>query len=175
MKKIILLTTFIIGMSVSCFAQDEAEENLPNIIKLNPISLAFGNINLIYQRALGKSSAVQIGGNYWYRFLGTEVTGFGIRGGYQFFVTGRTKTAPEGFYVGPHLSYNSLKEKETDVQNSVNTFGVGLMLGYQWVWKSGLSLDLGIGPMYTFAQEENTETSFEGFLPNIMIGLGYNF
>ena len=175
MKKIILLSTFIIGLSISCFAQDEAEENLPNIIKLNPISLAFGNINLIYQRALGKSSAVQIGGNYWYRFLGTEVTGFGIRGGYQFFVTGRTKTAPEGFYVGPHLSYNSLKERETDVQNSVNTFGVGLMLGYQWVWKSGLSLDLGIGPMYTFAQEENTETSFEGFLPNIMIGLGYNF
>jgi len=175
MKKIVLLFTFIIGLSMSCFAQDDAEENLPNIIKLNPISMAFGNINLIYQRAIGKSSAIQIGGNYWYRFLGTEVSGFGIRGGYQFFVTGRTKTAPEGFYVGPHLSFNSLKERSTDVPTSATTYGVGLMLGYQWVWKSGLSLDLGVGPMYTFAQEDGTDNTFEGFLPNIMIGIGYNF
>jgi hypothetical protein len=175
MKKIIMIFTFIIGLSMSCFAQDDVEENLPNIIKVNPISLAFGNINLIYQRAIGKSSALQIGGNYWYRFLGTEVTGFGLRGGYQFFLTNRTKMAPEGFYLGPHLAYNSLKERETETQSSATTFGVGLMLGYQWVWKSGLSLDLGIGPMYTFAQENNTENSFEGFLPNIMIGLGYNF
>jgi hypothetical protein len=158
---------------MSCFAQDDVEENLPNIIKLNPISLAFGNINFMYQRAIGRSSAVQLGGNYWYRFLGTEVSGFGVRGGYQFFVTNRTKSSPEGFYVGPHLSYNSLTEKSTD--NKATTFGVGLMLGYQWIWKSGLSLDLGIGPMYTFANEENTENSFEGFLPNVIIAIGYNF
>ena len=173
MKRILLIFVFITGLSMSCFAQDDVEENLPNIIKLNPISLAFGNINLMYQRAIGRSSAVQIGANYWYRFLGTEVTGFGVRGGYQFFVTNRTKSSPEGFYLGPHLSYNSLTEKETDV--SVNTVGVGLMLGYQWIWKSGLSLDLGIGPMYTFASEDETENSFEGFLPNVMIGIGYNF
>lgn len=175
MKRILLIFTFIMGLSMSSFAQDEAEENLPNIIKLNPISLAFGNINLIYQRAIGKSSAVQLGGNYWYRFLGTDVTGFGIRGGYQFFLTGRTKAAPEGFYVGPQLSYNSLKERSTDIPASVTTFGVGLLIGYQWVWDSGLSLDLGIGPMYTFADDENSESSFEGFLPNVMIGIGYNF
>jgi hypothetical protein len=173
MKRIILIITLITGFSISSFAQDEAEENLPNIIKLNPISLAFGNINAYYQRAFSKSSAIQIGANYWYRFLGTEVSGFGIRGGYQFFVTSRTIYAPEGFYLGPHLSYNSLTEKSSDT--SVNTTGVGLMLGYQWIWKSGLSLDLGIGPMYTFASESNTDESFEGFLPNVIIALGYNF
>jgi len=101
------------------------------------------------------------------------VTGFGVRGGYQFFVTSRIKSSPEGFYVGPHLSYNSLTEKSTDT--SVSTTGIGLMLGYQWIWKSGLTLDLGIGPMYTFASESETDESFEGFLPNVTIAIGYNF
>jgi len=173
MKRTFFILSLITVLHLSCFAQDEVEENLPNIIKLNPISLAFGNINFMYQRAISKSSAVQIGANYWYRFLGTEVTGFGVRGGYQFFVTNRTKEAPGGFYVGPNLSYNSLTEKSTD--ESVTTFGIGLSLGYQWVWKSGISLDLGIGPMYTFAKEENTENSYEGFIPNVIIALGYNF
>jgi hypothetical protein len=173
MKRIISILALLTIFCMSSYAQDDVEENLPNIIKLNPISLAFGNINAYYQRAIGKSSAIQIGANYWYRFLGTEVTGFGVRGGYQFFVTSRTKHSPEGFYVGPHLSYNSLTEKSTDT--SVSTTGVGLMLGYQWIWKSGLSLDLGIGPMYTFASDSETDESFEGFLPNVTIGIGYNF
>lgn len=173
MNRIALIFVFLLGLSVAAFAQDEVEENYPNVIKINPISLAFGNFNLSYQRAIGKSSAVQIGANYWYRIFGTEVRGFGIRGGYQFFLTGRTKSAPEGFYIGPQLGYNSLKEKSTD--ETASTFGVGVLLGYQWIWKSGVALDLGAGPMYVFATNENTEETFDGFLPNITIAIGYNF
>ena len=149
------------------------EKHPPPILPFPPLSLAFGNMNLMYQRGISKSSAIQIGANYWYRFLGVEVSGFGVRGGYQFFVTNKTKYSPEGFYVGPNLSYNSLTEKSTD--SKATTVGVGLLLGYQWIWKSGISLDLGIGPMYVFANEEGTENSFEGFLPNVIIALGYNF
>jgi hypothetical protein len=175
MKRVFFVFCMSMILTFPGFAQDG--ENLPNVIKVNPISLAFGNINLSYQRALGASHAVQIGGNYWYKIFGAEVTGVGVRGAYQFFLTSRTKTAPEGFYIGPQVSYNSLKERitEGESQASVSAFGVGAMLGYQWVWNSGLCLDLGIGPIYQFASESETGTSYEGFLPNVTIALGYNF
>lgn len=151
----------------------QAQRELPNVLKINPISLAFGNFNLSYQRGLSDASAIQIGANYWYRILGVEVSGIGVRGAYQFFLTNKVKPAPEGFYIGPQIAYNALTDKETD--EKITTFGVGLMLGYQWVWDSGIALDLGAGPMYQFGKETTTGTSYEGFLPNIVIAIGYNF
>lgn len=169
MKKTTLAMAIMLLISIGANAQAE----LPNVIKINPISLAFGNFNLSYQRALSDASAIQIGANYWYKILGVEVSGVGIRGGYQFFLTNRVKPSPEGFYIGPQIAYNSLKDKETD--EKVTAFGVGLMVGYQWVWDSGVTLDLGAGPMYQFADETSTGTSYEGFIPNITIAIGYNF
>jgi hypothetical protein len=165
--------TILIIALVAMFTGAQAQAELPNVFKINPISLAFGNFNLSYQRALSDASAIQIGANYWYRIFGEEVSGVGVRAGYQFFLTNRAKPAPEGFYIGPLASFNSLTEKETD--GSVTAFGAGLMLGYQWVWDSGVTLDLGAGPMYQFASENETDTDFEGFLPNITIAIGYNF
>jgi hypothetical protein len=171
MKRILFVLCISMALTFQSFAQDG--ENLPNVIKVNPIGLAFGNINMSYQRALGSAHAVQIGANYWYKVFGSEVSGLGLRAGYQFFLTSRTKSAPEGFYIGPQVSYNSFTEKETDI--SVSAFGIGAMLGYQWVWNSGLCLDLGIGPIYQFASESETNESYEGFLPNVTIALGFNF
>jgi hypothetical protein len=172
MKRFVLVFGLSLAIIFQSYAQDDGE-NLPNVIKVNPIALAFGNFNMSYQRALGKAHAVQIGANYWYRIFGTDVSGIGVRAGYQFFLTTRTKDAPEGFYIGPQVSFNSITEKETDT--SVTAFGVGAMLGYQWVWKSGLCLDLGAGPIYQFASESETTTSYQGFLPNVTIALGFNF
>ncbi len=169
MKKTILATAMVMLMAIGANAQTE----LPNVIKINPIALAFGNFNLAYQRGLSDATALQIGANYWYRIFGEEVSGVGIRGAYHFFITNKVKPAPEGFYIGPQLSYNSLTDKET--KESVNAIGVGVMLGYQWIWKSGVTLDLGAGPMYQFANETTTGVSYEGFLPNITIAVGYNF
>ena len=36
-------------------------------------------------------------------------------------------------------------------------------------------VDPGAGPMYQFANEANSDESVEGFLPNIIIAIGYNF
>ncbi|MCG8306241.1 MAG: DUF3575 domain-containing protein [Cytophagales bacterium] len=169
MKKTTLISVLTLFIALGANAQAE----LPNVMKINPISLAFGNFNLSYQRALSDASAIQIGANYWYNILGTEVSGVGLRGAYQFFITNRAQPAPEGFYIGPQMSINSVNVQETD--EKVTAVGIGLMLGYQWVWKSGVTLDLGAGPMYQFANESSTDESVEGFLPNITIAVGYNF
>jgi hypothetical protein len=165
-------TIIIIAMFAMCSGV-QAQDELPNVIKLNPISLAFGNFNLSYQRAISNASALQIGANYWYKILGVEVNGIGMRAGYQFFVTNKVKSAPAGLYIGPQLSFNSLTEKESD--EGVTAFGVGALIGYQWVWSSGVTLDLGAGPIYQFASESSTASDFNGFLPNITIAIGYNF
>ena len=178
MKNVLSLATLLLIISFTAFSQEDQsndETAYPNIVKINPISFAFGNLNISYERALSSSSSVQFGINYWYRILGEEVRGFGVRGGYRFFLTGRSERvkAPEGFYVGPLLSFNSLKDRNSD--ESATAFGVGAMIGYQWVWASGIALDVGAGPVYQFAQETSSGTSYEGFLPNITIALGYNF
>ena len=169
MKKTTLVVVIVTALSVTANAQAE----FPNVIKINPISLAFGNFNLSYQRGLSDASAIQVGANYWYRIFGEEVSGVGVRGAFQFFITNRVKPAPEGFYIGPQIAYNSLTDKDSD--EKLSTFGVGLMLGYQWIWDSGVALDLGAGPMYQFAEETTSGTSYQGFLPNITIAIGYNF
>ena len=69
MKKTTLTLSFLVLFSFGVFAQAD----LPNIIKINPISLAFGNFNLSYQRALSDASALQIGANYWYKILGVAL------------------------------------------------------------------------------------------------------
>ena len=169
-----ILVLLLVLFSFSLHAQKDADPGtFPNIIKVNPISLAFGNINLTYERALNTSSSIQISANYWYKIFGTEVQGLGARLGYRFYITNRVKDAPEGFYAGPQVSINSLKERNSE--ESVSAIGVGAMLGYQWVFGSGVTLDLGAGPIYQFAKETTSGTSYEGFLPNISIAVGYNF
>ncbi len=169
-----ILLILALCFSSSLQAQDDKKADpFPNIIKVNPLSLAFGNFNVTYERALNPSSSIQISANYWYRLLGTEVTGFGFRAGYRFYITNRVKPAPIGFYAGPQISFNSLKEKSSE--ESVSATGVGFMLGYQWVFRSGVSLDLGAGPIYQFAKETTSGTSYQGFLPNLSFAIGYNF
>lgn len=169
-----IFVLLLLFFSFSLQAQkDPKPDAFPNIIKVNPISLAFGNINVTYERAINSATSVQISANYWYKILGTEVQGVGVRVGYRFYITNRVKDAPEGFYAGPQLSFNSLKERST--KESVNAFGVGAILGYQWIFRSGVTLDIGAGPIYQFAEETTSGTSYQGFLPNISIAVGFNF
>ena len=127
MKHASLTIVIITIMSIGTKAQAE----FPTVIKINPLSLAFGNFNLSYQRAFSDASAFQIGANYWNNLLGTKVGGYGARGAYQFFISNKAISAPEGFYIGPQVSMNMVNVQETD--EKVTTYGVGIMLGYQWI------------------------------------------
>lgn len=154
-------------------AQDSNDSNGQSIIKTNPLGLAFGIINLTYERALSQSTSFQIKGMFFNKLLGTEVSGVGVEGGFRYYITNSTKPAPEGFYVGPAISYSSITEKSTDV--SVSTVGIGAIIGYQWIFDSRVALDLGIGPSYIIAGESTTTTDFSGFVPNFSFAVGYNF
>lgn len=144
------------------------------IIKTNPLGLAFGNFNAVYEKALNESSSVSVGASYLYSFLGTDVSGFGVNGEYRFYITNQTKPAPEGFYAGPSIGFRSFSESDTDA--SLSVLGIGGTIGYQWIWKSNVTLELGAGPQYSIiVAEGDTSEDFSGFLPRLVFAVGYAF
>lgn len=158
---------FLFSANLS-FAQDQ-------IVKTNPLGLAFGNFNAIYEKALNEKSSVSAGASYLYRLLGTDVTGFGLNTEYRYYITNATKPAPAGFYVGPSFGFRNFSEKNVD--GSISLIGIGGTIGYQWVWDSGVSLDLGAGPQYSIiiAESDGSTEDFSGFLPRLVFAIGYAF
>ncbi len=168
MKKLILSLAFV-AFAFSLNAQS-------NVIKTNPLGLAFGNFNATYERVLGTTSSILIRGQYMYKLLGVDVSLAGAGLGYRYYFTNAKKPVPAGFYVNPQLAFSFGKvNDETEGDYSATTIGFGAELGYQWVWESGFVLDLGIGPMYTFAKGGESENSLDGIVPSATIAIGYAF
>lgn len=169
MKKLFLTLSFV-ALFFSLSAQS-------NVIKTNPLGMAFGNFNATYERVLGTTSSVLIRGQYMYKLLGVEVNlaGFGL--GYRYYFTHAKKAVPGGFYINPQVAFafGSLTN-DNDEKISVNTIGLGAELGYQWAWPSGFVLDLGIGPMYTFASGDDPDgETITGIMPSATLAIGYAF
>jgi len=169
MKKLFLTLTFV-ALVFSLSAQS-------NVIKTNPLGMAFGNFNATYERVLGTTSSILIRGQYMYKLLGVEVNlaGFGL--GYRYYFTHAKKAVPGGFYINPQVAFafGSLTNV-LDEEISANTIGFGAELGYQWAWPSGFVLDLGIGPMYTFATGGGADAeTITGIMPSATLAIGYAF
>ncbi|NNC95789.1 MAG: DUF3575 domain-containing protein [Chitinophagales bacterium] len=167
MKKLLVLVV-LLGVIQTADAQEK------NIIKTNPIGLAFGNFNIAYERAVSDASSLQFGGNFFFKLFGTDVSGFGLNAAYRYYVTHNSRVNPEGFFVGPRLAFNTFTESSSDA--SVSTMGIGGLIGYQWVFDINLTLDLGAGPTYLFVVTDAGATeTFDGFVPNLILAIGYNF
>jgi len=169
MKKLILSLVFV-AFAFGINAQS-------NVIKTNPLGLAFGFFNATYERVLGTTSSVLIRGQYMYKLLGEEVNLAGAGLGYRYYFTHAKKPVPGGFYINPQASFSFGKiTDEFDEEYSATTMGFGAEIGYQWVWNSGFVLDLGIGPMYTIAKGGNSEDAdLKGIMPSATLAIGYAF
>ncbi|KAA3640558.1 MAG: DUF3575 domain-containing protein, partial [Bacteroidetes bacterium] len=168
MKKVLFLFAFAL-FAIGLNAQS-------NVIKANPIGLAFGNFNATYEKVLNDASSVLVKGSYRYSLFGIDVSTFGIGAGYRFYITNKNKPAPGGFYVQPQASFSGGSVGDSGA--SYTSFGVGAELGYQWVWDSGFVLDLGLGPNYTVLSGEVDDfgrDSAGGILPSATLAIGYAF
>jgi hypothetical protein len=127
MKKLILSLAFV-AMAFGLNAQS-------NVVKTNPLGLAFGNFNATYERVLGTSSSLLVRGQYMYKLLGVDVSLAGAGLGYRYYFTHAKKPVPGGFYINPQvaLSFGKVND-DTEGNYSASTVGFGAELGYQWVW-----------------------------------------
>lgn len=171
MKKIIISLTFLaIVFGV------EAQKNL---VKTNPLTLAFGSFNATYERVLNPSSSVLFKGHYMFEFMGEDVSLGGLGIGYRYYVTHVKKAVPGGFYAQPQLTmllgstqgyYEYGYGYERDKMSS---FAIGAELGYQWCWSSGFTLDLGLGPSYRWMTTDGETVS--GIIPSATVSIGFAF
>ncbi len=166
-----LLLVCFLGFTSMASAQD-------NIIKVQPLGLAFGTLNATYERVLNDQSSFLASASARFSLFGVDVTLIGVGAGWRYYLTNKRTDVPKGLYVNPQVGFSFGSVNEGDLDNSFTTFGIGAEIGYQWVWDSGVVLDLGIGPNYTVISGQVDDVGFDntsGILPSMTVALGYAF
>ncbi|MGQ3678097.1 DUF3575 domain-containing protein [Tenacibaculum discolor] len=174
MKKLLLVIAMV-AVGVTANAQK-------NVIKANPLSLAFGSFEIGYERVVSESSSVELAVAYSSLKVNTtggqtdaKANGFGVEGKYKFFFGDET---PRGWYAAPVVTYSNTSLDSNGEEGDFSFFGGGAVAGYQWVFgggDSGFALDLSLGAQYVSVSTSGSisSTSIEGFLPKLGLSLGY--
>jgi hypothetical protein len=154
-----------------------------NAIKVNIFSPIVRTLNIQFEHALNETSSFQIGAFYSGVSIGdTKFSGFGITPEYRFYLS--STSAPQGVYLGPFLRYQNfnLKDEVTDSEATLSTFGGGVVIGKQWIFKEKVVLDIFIGPAYNSGSLEvksGTDAfdtgSANGFGVRTGLSLGFAF
>ncbi len=175
MKKLLIVFAILLFGLNSTKAQD-----VKGIIKVNPIGFAFGIFNATYEMPLSEKNSLTIGASF-FNWSNLGISGIGADAGYRFYFS-KTNSAPEGLFVGPELSvgsysydfkkYNTEGNLSTEKQSTF-AFGGGLKGGYQWVWDSGIALDLYVG--YGYRAAKFNDYNYSGGYPILGLAIGYAF
>ncbi len=171
MKKLLLLA-FVCAAFVG-----QAQKS--GAIKTNPIGMAIGIANLSYETALNEGTSLQFGASYFNLSFGeTSFSGVGLGAQYRLY----SNDALDGFYYGPLANYFSFTVKDSGNKGTLNGFGAGGQLGWNWLLGSSdnFVIDLGLGVMYNTASvnvEEGNDSFdtgvFDGVGPVLNFSIGY--
>lgn len=174
MKKVLL----VIAMVAGAFTANAQK----NVIKANPLALAFGSFEVGYERVVSDNSSIELAVAYSSLKVNTtggqsdvKADGFGAEGKYKFYFADNT---PRGWYAAPVVSYSSTSLDSNGEKGDFSYFGAGAVAGYQWVFgggDSGFALDLNFGAQYASVSTSGAinSTSIDGFLPKLGLSLGY--
>lgn len=174
MKKVFLFVA-VAFVSFIAKAQD-------NVVKVNPLGLVIGVFNVSYEKAINESGAIEVGANY-FNWKNLDLSGMGGEVAYRIYFS-KNNDAPEGIYGAPFINVNSMKYKYTTLDSnfipvekddSAVGFGGGVKGGYQWIFDSGLALDLFFGYGYTSVKFDEAAYDYSGGVPRLGVALGYNF
>jgi hypothetical protein len=164
------------------------EKDFRFTIKTNPLSALGGPFWLVvvpltgeykalFEAKVSEKSSLQIGAGYigpsvllnlddlssdGGEITGIKTSGFRVQGMFKFFIS-RDLSAPEGFYMGPHVSYATaqLKNKANSVESMKGTkFNVNAVFGYQLITSGGFALDIFTGMGFVSRKWEITGTDW---------------
>jgi len=177
MKKaaLLLIIGVIFSFTASpAFAQtNPVEKDFRFTVKTNPLAALggpfwlvvvplTGEYKVLFEAAVGEKSSIQVGAGYLgpsvllnldeltgedSEISGIKTNGFRVQGMYKYFLS-RDLSAPEGFYVGPHISYASaeLKNKDNTANNiKASKLNLNGVFGYQMITSGGFTLDIFTG------------------------------
>lgn len=147
----------------------QTSQSQDNVIKLHLTGLAIGNVGLSYERVIAEKQSLVINAGLLIprkipgmivtaAELGTDskMSGFSLVPEYRFYLSGKKKEAPRGFYVAPYLLVSNYSvELNHDYQthninakSSLFTVGAGAQIGIHWIISDLISLDwtiIGLG------------------------------
>ncbi|MGC9342127.1 MAG: DUF3575 domain-containing protein, partial [Bacteroidales bacterium] len=138
---------------------------------------------LAYERVLNKDMGAQLG--FYYtgaNALEAKFSGFAITPEFRYYLS-ESKTAPNGAFVAPFLRYQNftLEDEESLASGTLTSFGGGLLVGVQRVFKETITLSAFIGPAYVSPKidyEDPEEDFFSrdgGFWARAGINIGIMF
>jgi opacity protein-like surface antigen len=176
-QKLTALAVAILMSSTAAFAQSEQ----PNVVRINPLGALVGLGSLSYERAISDKSSFVVSPTFgFFKSDGDKLSLFGAAAEFRYYFTG---LAPEGTYVAPGIGgiFGTIKN-DMDERADVRGLSAKLVIGHQWIWNGGFTLDLNGGISYlNLKAKEGSSSSFDnsnalsGILPALSVGLGYNF
>lgn len=165
MKKLLLISAFLISNSFITFAQD-------NAIKFNPLAFLGGTDLFSIEHAIKNNNS--IGAGLGFSSFGSgdlKYTQVGAEGSFRHY----TKESLKGFYLGGSAGFSSGKV----LDEKFNSLKIGARIGNQWVFDSGFVLDIGGGISYRTFNYTNKnldgDLKTNGIWPGLNISLGYAF
>jgi hypothetical protein len=171
LKGIIAIMLFVALGTSSLVAQE-------NVVKVNPIGILYGSNLVAYELSLGEKTSGLIGANYSNYKLDGNNKNKSIGGELQFRYY--LKESLKGLYGGALGTYATGETAFIGVKEKFNSFGAGAIVGYQWIWGSGFSLDLNAGIEHISINYKNSSASKltskdNGIIPVLGISFGYAF
>ena len=180
MKKVFILFLVIIFV-LPCFSQENADVRTEkNVLKVNTLGLIVGTGSIFYEHKLSDMTSGQLGFAYLgFKIADTKLSGLILTPEVRIYPR---KNALDGFYVAPYLRYQNYTLKEGANEGSISVIGGGLLLGRQWIKKSGFTMDLFFGGGYGSSKlkvKSGTDVFnldlIKGFGPRIGFALGFAF
>jgi len=186
----ILVLALFFSMNPALSQQASTSKEFKFTIKTNPLSALGGPFWLIvvpltgeykamFETAVSEKSSVQVGVGYigpsvlinlddltseeGGEISGLKTSGFRFQGWYKYYLS-RDLSAPEGFYVGPHVSFasanieNQSDEMQTIAATKLNINGI---IGYQMITSGGFTLDIFSGLGFVSRKWEITGTDWD--------------
>jgi hypothetical protein len=126
------------------------EEDHTSIIKFNLLSPIAGTVTLSYEKSLNNDASFVTTASYFTGQFGNTsipVRGFSATLEYRFYLG---ETPIRGYYLQPYGRYQYLKDIQTK-EDELSVPGIGLLMGYQWVFLKRIAFDMNMGPSYNFS------------------------
>lgn len=180
-KKLLLSLGFVLFLAFA----GHTSYGQNSVVKVNIFSLLVKTFNVSFEQKINANSSAQLGFFYTgYSVSDTKFSGFGLTPEYRYYLS--DTEAPKGVYIAPFLRYQSFKLEDnssgTSNEGKLTTFGGGLLIGKQWIFKERVSLDIFLGPAYYSGDTKVTSGSntfdtgaFDGFTIRTGLTFGVAF
>jgi len=206
MKRISILLLFLVFVFGQTSRAQE-DKDFRFTIKTNPLAalggplwVAFvpitGEYKILFETRTAKRQSIETGISYLGPSVllnldelsegdsvsGIKTSGFRVQLMYKFFLT--KESAPEGFYVGPHISYARAKFESKDNPDDefrAAKLNVNIILGYQLISSGGFALNVytGLGfKLRDYDLDEDSDFDFDTgneAVPNVAFGFTFGY